>query len=654
MRSPSRAFWLPGLTPALFLLLPSVFTTQAQTITAPILAVNGNVIALDPVAPSQPGSPVLYAYATDGEEASSNLTFQGGTQIATPLIGSIASHEFVVLSTDKIPETTSFTGAPPAAAYGSSFTVTATTNASVPATIAAAGACAVAGNLVTMTTGTGTCLLTASWPGDDTYLPASAAQSTVAAKAVTTTTIQNLTVVPNLIDQVLTFTATVTSPGGTVNEGKVGFVAYPINFLGVSAPVVNGVASFTAYVSVPFGPNSIFTIAANYGGGTNFSLSGGAAALTVIETYSLIFQSVTPCRLVDTRNPDGPLGGPKLAGGSARIFPLIQSACPGLSRAQAYALNVTVIPDGPLDYLTVWPTGQPQPPVSTLNSDGRIKANAAIVHIGDVGAISVYTTDSTHIVIDIVGIFVYSPGPGGGFVPVTPCRVADTRQGNPPLGGPSLGAGEARQFPVVSGNCNIPSSAQAYSLNITAVPHDALGYLTAWPTGQAQPLVSTLNAPTGAVTANAAIVPAGTNGDISIYVTDAADLVIDINGYFAPSTASGLSLSTLSPCRVLDTRSSSGQFNGTLALNVSGSACAPPSSAQAFVLNATVVPPGPLTYLTLWPDGQSQPLVSTLNALDGAITSNMAIMPTTNGMINAFASDSTQLILDISSFFYRP
>ena len=44
-------------------------------------------------------------------------------------------------------------------------------------------------------------------------------------------------------------------------------------------------------------------------------------------------------------------------------------------------------------------------------------------------------------------------------------------------------------------------------------------------------------------------------------------------------------------------------------------------------------------------------MVSTLNATDGAITSNMAIVPTTNGSIDAYASALTQLILDISSYF---
>lgn len=58
-----------------------------------------------------------------------------------------------------------------------------------------------------------------------------------------------------------------------------------------------------------------------------------------------------------------------------------------------------------------------------------------------------------------------------------------------------------------------------------------------------------------------------------------------------------------------------------------------------------------MPYLTLWPDGEKQPQVSTLNASDGAITSNMAIVPTNNGSIDAYAAALTQLLMDISGYF---
>ena len=73
--------------------------------------------------------------------------------------------------------------------------------------------------------------------------------------------------------------------------------------------------------------------------------------------------------------------------------------------------------------------------------------------------------------------------------------------------------------------------------------------------------------------------------------------------------------------------------------------------SRAFVFNATVVPPGLLGFITMWPQGQSQPLAATLNAVDGANTNNMAIVPTTTGSVSVFPSAPTHLVLDIFGFF---
>lgn len=376
-----------------------------------------------------------------------------------------------------------------------------------------------------------------------------------------------------------------------------------------------------------------------------------------VGSSALQFVPATPCRLVDTRKPIGQFGGPPIDGGTSRDFIIPDNlSCAIPATAAAYSLNLVVVPHGALGYVTIWPTGGDQPVVSTLNSlDGRIKANAAIVLAGTNGAVRVYVSDTTDLVLDIDGYFLPAPAPSAyAFFPLTPCRVADTRTTNGPLGGPYLYGGQQRDFPILAAtSCNILNSAVAYSLNLAAIPRKGapLDYLSVWPAGESQPLVSTLNAPTGTVTANAAIVPAGQNGEISIYPSQDTDLVIDINGYFAPQGPGGLSLYSTTPCRVLDTRQSSGAFNGELTVTVAGGPCNVPATAQAYVLNAAVVPPGSLGYLTLWPDGASRPLASTLNALDGAITSNMAIVPTANGSINAYASGLTQLLLDISSYF---
>ncbi len=346
------------------------------------------------------------------------------------------------------------------------------------------------------------------------------------------------------------------------------------------------------------------------------------------------------------------LGGPSIAGGTSRDFAIPKGSCGIPANATAYSLNITVVPQGPLGYLTVWPTGLSQPLASVLNSDGRIKANAAIVPAGSNGAVSVFATNTTDVVLDIDGYFVPEGSSGVlALYPLAPCRVADTRNSGGALGGPSLMADSFRTFPILTSACNVPSTAQAYSLNFTAVPYGSLGYLTAWPSGLLQPYVSSLNDPTGTLAANAVIVPAGTSGSVNVFATDETDLVIDTNGYFASPGVGGLSLYTMPPCRVLDTRQSPGTPITELTVNVLASSCGVPSSAQAYVFNATVVPVGSLGFLTLWPHGQPQPLASTLNAADGAITSNMAIVPTSDGSINALASSPTHLVLDISGYF---
>ena len=388
----------------------------------------------------------------------------------------------------------------------------------------------------------------------------------------------------------------------------------------------------------------------NYGDNTLSVVAGANAA-------PLQFVAVAPCRVVDTRNANGTFGGPPLQGGSSRSFPIPQqTTCNIPATAAAFSLNVTVVPHGQLGYLTIWPTGEDQPLVSTMNSlDGRIKANAAIVPAGYQGGVTLYVTNTTDLVLDIDGYFAPPSQQTLEFYPLPPCRVFDTRNSNGDLGGPHLFAQQERDFPILEATqCNIPSTAQAYSLNFTAVPVDPqLGYLTIWPTGQTKPLVSTLNDLTGTIVANAAIVPAGTGGKISAYPSNNTNLIADINGYFAPTGTGGLSLYPVAPCRVLDTRQGNGAFNGLLnpPVDVANSVCSPPSQSQAYVFNATVVPSGNLGYLTLWPDGGSRPTVSTLNAPDGAITSNMAIVPTSNGKVDAYASGTTQLVLDISSYF---
>jgi hypothetical protein len=366
---------------------------------------------------------------------------------------------------------------------------------------------------------------------------------------------------------------------------------------------------------------------------------------------ALRFIPIPPCRAADTRKADSAFGGPIVAAGTSRTFLISNSACGIPANAQAYALNVTVVPSGPLSALTVWPSSEAQPALSLLSSDGRVKANAAIVGAGSAGGITLYASNETQAIIDISGYFVAASDAAAlAFYPVTPCRAYDTRVAG--QGAPTLAASQTRNF-ALGGACGIPLTAQAYSLNLMAIPKTTLGFLSAWPAAQPRSVASVLNSDTGTVVANAAIVQAGENGAISVYASDATDLAIDVNGYFAAPGSGGSSLYTMAPCRAQDTRSVNGgvPFGGILDIPILGSPCTVPSDTQAYVLNATVIPAQPHMDLSLWPDGLPVPGTSTLNADDAATTSNMAIVGTTNGIVSAFASDSTELVLDISGYF---
>jgi hypothetical protein len=147
-----------------------------------------------------------------------------------------------------------------------------------------------------------------------------------------------------------------------------------------------------------------------------------------LSTTPLTFVAITPCRLVDTRgaaagfNGITPFSGPPIPGGGTLTIP-VQSAAEATANtapapcgvipsiAQAYSLNVTVVPagGGSVGYLSLWPAGSLQPVVASLNdTQGLIVANAAIVPAGTPsGGISVFNDGpaTTDVVIDMNGYF---------------------------------------------------------------------------------------------------------------------------------------------------------------------------------------------------------------------------------------------------------
>jgi hypothetical protein len=120
------------------------------------------------------------------------------------------------------------------------------------------------------------------------------------------------------------------------------------------------------------------------------------------------FYTVTPCRIVDTRNPNGPFGGPALSAMTTRDF-VMQGNCGISPAARAVSLNVTVTGSTSYGDLRLFPTGAPVVSASMVNwAPGRTRANNGIVGLGANGALTVWCVmpgGSTQVILDINGYF---------------------------------------------------------------------------------------------------------------------------------------------------------------------------------------------------------------------------------------------------------
>jgi hypothetical protein len=122
----------------------------------------------------------------------------------------------------------------------------------------------------------------------------------------------------------------------------------------------------------------------------------------------------------------------------------------------------------------------------------------------------------------------------GVFIAVTPCRLVDTRGVSFPAAThpPMLVAGISQNW-TVEGYCGIPTGASSVSANFTAVNTLGSGFLKVYPQGGTAPTVSTLNYLAGQVVANAAIVPLGSGGGITVVAgVSGTHMIMDVNGYY--------------------------------------------------------------------------------------------------------------------------
>ncbi len=142
--------------------------------------------------------------------------------------------------------------------------------------------------------------------------------------------------------------------------------------------------------------------------GAIYYASINAGKIYRINPPPTTFFTVTPCRVADTRGPAGTSGGPALAAGAARVFP-VAGLCGIPSTASAVAINLTVVAPSTAGDLRVSPAGDAVPLASAINfRAGIVRANSAVISLGAGGQISVQCdmpSGTTHFFFDVYGYF---------------------------------------------------------------------------------------------------------------------------------------------------------------------------------------------------------------------------------------------------------
>jgi hypothetical protein len=222
-------------------------------------------------------------------------------------------------------------------------------------------------------------------------------------------------------------------------------------------------------------------------------------------------QPVASRRLVDTRTG---LGGSLRLGPQQTIqVPVVGAGSP----ATAVALNVTAVDPSASGFVTAWPCGTDRPNVSNLNPEpGVTQPNLVNVRVGAGGAVCLYTSQETDLVVDLLAE--YRPGAAARYAAFAPQRLLDTRAQDPPR----HASNNAFVVPV--------GGVVAAQVNLTATDASSPGFLTAYPClSNPWPGTSNVNFPARLASANSALLT-GTRGYACVFGSTATDVVVDVFG----------------------------------------------------------------------------------------------------------------------------
>ena len=272
-----------------------------------------------------------------------------------------------------------------------------------------------------------------------------------------------------------------------------------------------------------------------YNGGT----SGGTDVIADVAGYYGTGAGLgldpegSPSRLLDTRTGTG-TGGVKVPVPAKSSLKLTSANAGGLTPGDTLVLNVTVTNSKSNGFLTVYPDGSSVPNTSNLNfASGQTIANQVFAQVGSDGSVDFYNagTGSVDVVADLLGVLTTSSGLG--YVPITPVRMLDTRDGTGAAKAP-VGA-NATVDVTMAGVAGLPKNLQAMAANVTVTQSTKNGDIEAYPNYLTTPPgVSTLNFAAGQTIANSTTMTGENNGmKLLNQSSGSSELIVDVFGYYS-------------------------------------------------------------------------------------------------------------------------
>ena len=374
------------------------------------------------------------------------------------------------------------------------------------------------------------------------------------------------------------------------------------------------------------------------------------------------FDSMVPTRLVDTRPGERTVdsryaGIGRLDAGSVTRVKVAGRG--GVADdASGASLSITSVDPIGAGFTAVYPCGA-KPGTSTINLvHGTIIANAVHSALSPNGEICIYTTAPVHLLVDVNGVYPKT----SSFRPREPRRYLETRPGELTFDGKSAGAGKTRagtriEIPI-AGRGEVPETATAVSLNLTAVNARAAGYASVVECDiDDKPTTSNLNYERSVPRANAALVPLSSDGTLCIYTSATTDLIVDVNGWFVSKSG----YRALTAKRYADTRNGEAAFDGAshrpnqltgvteVAVESRGDI---PKQAGAVAVQLTVTGGQSDGFATIFPCDADRPLASNVNYRRNETSSVSAVSRiSVDGTVCVFTRSRADVIVDVVGWF---